>query len=90
MKITVTAFLFAEWNMEVNHKKKLRFTGAPKYCNRSLLISVTSYVNEVIKVIPQTDHKTVTTVFGNIRKTDVIGSTNHNFVQIYLHNGCNT
>ena len=50
MEIAIAAFLLTEWDMKVNHKKSSenRSSNVLKYF---FLVSVTSNVDEVIKII---------------------------------------
>ena len=68
MKIAIGAFLFAERDMEVNHKKSSEERSL-YFVNDILLISETSHVDEVVKIKSKTQHKTVTTIILDIGKT---------------------
>lgn len=68
MKVAVTALFFAEWYMNINHKKspEQRSSNLSKLI---LLISVTSHVDEVVEIITNANHETVSAVILDIRQS---------------------
>ncbi|SMP31038.1 hypothetical protein SAMN06264346_11344 [Chryseobacterium profundimaris] len=67
MKVAITAFLLAKGNVNVDHKKSPEKIQSSNVFNLNQLISITSVVNEVIKVVSYPDHEAVSSIFLNIR-----------------------
>ena len=56
MKITVTAFLLAKRDMDIQHPLGVK----------GLSCSETSWIDDVVEIVTQTQHKTISTVSLNV------------------------
>lgn len=65
MKIAIAAFLFAKGNVKVNHKKSSEKTEL-KCIENIFLVSITSYIDEIIEIESNTNHETISSVSRNI------------------------
>ena len=89
MKVTIAAFLFTERNMKVYHKKSSEKFQSSNLFKLNELVSKSSRINEIVKVITKTNHEAVSSITLDVRQSKVIGSSDHEFVESYFYNGRN-
>jgi len=67
MKVTVTAFLFTERNVNIYHKKSSEKFQSSNLFKLNQLVSKSSGINEIVKVITKTNHEAVSSITLDIR-----------------------
>lgn len=67
MKVTVTAFLFTKRNVNIYHKKSSEKFQSSNLFKLNQLVSKSSGINEIVKVITKTNHEAVSPITLDIR-----------------------